>query len=176
MLKMGVGRNSLNVYLSFDGFLRRVFSLLRAGEILDIYSSGLKALVLLVQDSISLLHPESWYETRPICSRRHLSSKLIFLFPISADGKGGYFRFRILANHLAFFLSFPAHRVQTPVGFHSVGDPFGLLSLSPEWGYGVQIAWPIFFSSFNGRPELTYILYFSFNAQSLAASEFKHGG
>ena len=30
MLKKGVGRNSLNVYLSFDGFLRRVFSLLRA--------------------------------------------------------------------------------------------------------------------------------------------------
>ena len=31
MLKKGVGRNSLNVYLSFDGFLRRVFSLLQAG-------------------------------------------------------------------------------------------------------------------------------------------------
>ena len=43
MLKKGVGRNSLNVYLSFDGFLWRVFSLLRAGEILHIYSSGLKA-------------------------------------------------------------------------------------------------------------------------------------
>ena len=37
MLKKGVGRNSLNVYLSFDGFLWRVFSLLRAGEILHIY-------------------------------------------------------------------------------------------------------------------------------------------
>ena len=36
MFKKGVGRNSLNVYLSFDGFLRRVFSLLRAGEILHI--------------------------------------------------------------------------------------------------------------------------------------------
>ena len=105
----------------------------------------------------------------PICSRRHLSSKLIFLFPISADEKGGYFRFRILANHLAFFLPFPGHRMQTSVGFHSVGDPFGLLSLSPEWGYGVQIAWPIFFSSVNGRLKLTYILYFSFNGQSLAA-------
>ena len=36
MLKKGVGRNSLKVYLFFHGFLRRVFSLLRAGEILDI--------------------------------------------------------------------------------------------------------------------------------------------
>ena len=27
MLKKGVGRNSLNVYLSFDGFFRRIFSL-----------------------------------------------------------------------------------------------------------------------------------------------------
>ena len=45
MLKKGVGRNSLNVYLSFDGFLRRVFSLLRANGILHIYiyGSGLKA-------------------------------------------------------------------------------------------------------------------------------------
>ena len=81
MLKKGVGRNSLNVYLSFDRFLRRVFSLLWAGEILHIYSSGLKASVLLVQDSISLLHPESRPETHPICSRRHLSSKSDFLIP-----------------------------------------------------------------------------------------------
>ena len=93
----------------------------------------------------------------------------LFLFPVSADEKGGYFCFRILANHLAFFLPFPGHRVQTSVGFHSVGDLFGLLSLSPKWGYGVQIAWPIFFSSINGHPKLTYILYFSFNSQSLGA-------
>ena len=37
MLKKGVERNSLNVYLSFDGFFRRVFFLLRAGGILYIY-------------------------------------------------------------------------------------------------------------------------------------------
>ena len=37
MLKKGVGRNSLNVYLSSDRFLRRVFSLLRAGRILYMY-------------------------------------------------------------------------------------------------------------------------------------------
>ena len=55
--------------------------------------------------------------------------KLIFFIPISADGKGGYFHFRVLAN-LAFFLPFPGgslgllslspgHRMQTSVGFHS---------------------------------------------------------
>ena len=43
MLKKGVGRNSLNVFLSFDGFLWRVFSLLRAGGLYIIYGSGLKA-------------------------------------------------------------------------------------------------------------------------------------
>ena len=51
---MGVGRNSLNVYLSFDGFLRRVFSLLRAGGLYIMYSSGLKVSVLLVQDTFRL--------------------------------------------------------------------------------------------------------------------------
>ena len=53
MLKKGVGRNSLNVYLSLDGFLRRVFSLLRAGGLYIMYSSGLKVLVL-VQDTFRL--------------------------------------------------------------------------------------------------------------------------
>ena len=87
------------------------------------------------------------------------------LFPLSK--KGCYFRFRILANHLAFFLPFPGHRMQTSVGFHSVGDLFGLLSLSPEWGYGVQIAWPTFFI-FSDRPA-EVDLHSSFNGHSLAA-------
>ena len=50
MLRKSIGRNSLNVYLAFDGFLRRVFSLLRASGFF-IYIFGLKASVLLVQDS-----------------------------------------------------------------------------------------------------------------------------
>ena len=165
MLKKGVGRNSLNVYLSFDGFLRRVFSLLQASGILHSSAWGV---CYSCPELYFASSPRVWHEICPICSRQHLSSKLIFLFPISTDEKGGYFCFRILANHLAFFLPFPGHRVQTSVGFHSVGDPFRLLSLSPEWGYGVQIAWLIFFSSFNGQPKLTYILYFSFSGQSLA--------
>ena len=33
MLRKGVGRNSLNVYLAFDGFLLRIFSLSRASGV-----------------------------------------------------------------------------------------------------------------------------------------------
>ena len=49
------------------------------------------------------------------------------------------------------------------------GNSFRLLSLAPRWGYRVQMAWPTFFTFFTGRPKLTYIPYFSFNGQSLAA-------
>ena len=61
------------------------------------------------------------------------------LFPLTEEG--GYFRFGILANHLASILPFPGHRVQTSVGFHS--DPHSLLS--PK-----------------GRPKLTNIITFLF--------------
>ena len=37
MLRKSIGRNSLNVYLAFDGFIRRVFSLLRASGFFYIY-------------------------------------------------------------------------------------------------------------------------------------------
>ena len=36
ILRKSIGRNSLNVYLAFDGFVRRVFSLLRASVVLYI--------------------------------------------------------------------------------------------------------------------------------------------
>ena len=171
---MGVGRNSLNVYLSF----RRVPS-----ESISSFTGWWNFIYIYIYIYNSL----AW---RPTFLSKILSAFFIrslgprfapsvhgdislqnwfsySLFPL--DEKWGYFRFKILANHLAFFLPFPGHRLQTCVGFHSVGNPFGLLSLSPEGGYRVQRAWPIFFSSFNGRLKLTYILYFSFNGQSLAA-------
>ena len=40
---------------------------------------------------------------------------------------------------ISLFLPFPGHRMQTSVGFPTVGDPFGPLSPSPERGRGVQI-------------------------------------
>ena len=101
-----------------------------------------------------LLHPE--FCTRFTPSVHNDISAKLFPYPYFRWQERGYFRFRVLANHLVFFLPFP-------------GGSLGLLSLSPGRGYGVQIAWPIFFSSFNGRLKLTYISYFSFNCQSLVA-------
>ena len=164
-------------------FLRRVFSLLRAGGLYIIYSSGLKVWVLHVQDSFRL-PPVILAVVQYILSRQLLSRKSLFWcfarslardsphlftttslfktdfpYPYFRCRKGGYFRLRTLANYLAFFLPYPGHRMQTSVGFHSVGDPFGLLSLSPEWGYRVQIAWPIFFpSSMAGRSWPTFFI------------------
>ena len=144
----------------FDGFLRRVFSLLRAGGFIYI-ALAWRHKVLLVQgsfrfftwslawdsppsvhDDISLQNsssPGAWHETPFTVTS---VPKLIFLFPISAYEKVGYFCFRILANHLAsiFFLPLsgnslgllslsPGHRMQTSVGFHSDLD----LLLRP-WG------------------------------------------
>ena len=73
-----------------------------------IFSSGLKVWLLLLLSKILsvFLYPESWHGPRPICSRWRLFQKLIFLFPIPADGRSSHFRLRLLANHLAsiFFL------------------------------------------------------------------------
>ena len=131
MLKKGVGRNSLNVYLSFDGFLRRAFSLLQAGgfiyialawrhrfllsKILFCFSTRSLGMRLApsVHDDISL---QNWF--------------FFTLFPLTE--RRCHFRFRDLANHFAsiFFLLLsgdslgllslsPGHRVQTSVDFHS---------------------------------------------------------
>ena len=103
-----------------------------------------------------LLHPEFWHEITHLVTATHVL-KTPFFFPISADEKGAS-GFRVLANHLAsfFFLTLS-------------GYSFGLLSWSlcpfstqPTWGYGVQIAWPWFVTSFNRQAEeLTYIPYSS---------------
>ena len=70
--------------------------------------------------------------------------KIDFLFPLFLLTEKGATSASGFWPIISLFLPFPGHRVQTSVGFHSVGDLFGLLSLSPEWGYRVQIAWPIF--------------------------------
>ena len=173
MLKNGVGRNSLNVYLTFWRVpLESIFSFTGGRNFVYIYIYIYIALawrhrfflskILFrfftrsldmrlapsVHDNISL---QNWFS--------------LSLFPLTK--KGCYFCFRILANHLAFFLPFTGHRVQTSVVFHSVGDPFGLLSLSPNWGYGVQIAWPTFFIFSDRLAEVDQ--HSSFNGHSLAA-------
>ena len=97
---------------------------------------GLKASVLLVQDSFRFFTRNFGHCVHTSC-HSNCCPKTDFLIPISADEKGCYFHFRILANHLASFF-FPVrrflwtnicpvypflypsgHRVQTSVGFHS---------------------------------------------------------
>ena len=94
---------SLNVYLAFDGFLLRVFSLSRASGVFFFffffYIARLECACHLVQE-LSASSPGVWHET-PFTATS--VPKLIFFIPISAHEKGRYFRFRILANHLASF-------------------------------------------------------------------------
>ena len=73
----------------------------------------------LVQDSFRFLYPEFGTKFAPICSRRPLFQNWFSLplFPLTEEG--GYFRFRILANHLASIFFLPLS-----------GDSLGLLSLS----------------------------------------------
>ena len=150
-------KQSYSLLIFSDGFLWRIFSLLRADGLYVIFSSGLKVRVLpLVQDSFRFLYPESGHETRVLSRRPHLQ-KLIFLFPISTDGRRGLFPLWDSSQLFGFYL------LPSPVRWF-------------EWGHGVQIAWPTFFSSFNGRPKLTYILYLSFNGQSLANSNTESCG
>ena len=102
---MGIGRNSPKVYLSyFDGFLWRIFLLLRADRLYFIFSSGLKAWLLRVRDIFRLLLPG----VLGFSSVRHepcpTTNFLIFLIPLM--GRRCHFCFRVPANHLAstFFL------------------------------------------------------------------------
>ena len=142
-----------------------------------IFSSGLKVWLLLVQDTFRLppvisavvsrylitpttvpqilvlvLHPEFGIRSihRDLCPKTHFS---YFLFALTEEG--GYFRFGVLANHLAFS-SFPWWFFRITISITRVRLP-GTDSLTH------------IFSSFHGRPKLTYILCFSFNGQSLMA-------
>ena len=158
ILWKSVGRNSLNVYLAFFFFLAGSFwEYFLFYGLAGFYIARLECVCHLVQE-LSSSSPGVLATVFTHLVTPTAVLKLIFFIPISADGKRCYFRFRVLANHLASFFFFPLS-----------GDSLGLLSLSPGRGYGVQIAWPAFFSSFDGRPKLTCIPYSSFNGQSLAA-------
>ena len=107
---MGIGRNSLKVYLSyFDGFPWRIFPLLRANRLYVIFSTGLKKWLLLVRATFRLPLPGVLALAAPHLFTTISVQRLIFLFPISADGRSSHFRLRVLANHLAS-LFFPLVR------------------------------------------------------------------
>ena len=99
---MDIGGNNLIVYLSYsDGFLWRIFPLLRANRLYIIFCSGLKVWLLLVQDTFRLPLPgvlalDSFATTS--------FRKLIFLFPISADGRRGLFPLCDSSQSFGFYL------------------------------------------------------------------------
>ena len=86
-IKLGTRRNGLKVYLSFlDGFLWRIFPLLRANRLYAIFNIGLKNLgpsypryffCLLLPGVLALVRLPA---TNPV-------QRLTFLLSISADGK-----------------------------------------------------------------------------------------
>ena len=142
---MGTGRNSLIIYLSFpidscgeyflfygltDFMLYLVlawrygfFFLSRILSAFFIWNLGMR-LASSHDDLIfkTLRHLESGMRSvhYDLCPKNWFSFSL---FPLTGRC---HFRFRVLANHLAFFLPFPGHWVQTSASFHS--DPHSLLS------------------------------------------------
>ena len=115
-------KQSYNLLIFSDGFMWRKFSLIRADGLYVIFSSGLKVWLLLVQDSFRYLYPESWHETRVLSRRPHLQNSFSLpLFPLTEEG--GYFRFGILANHLASIFFLPLSGDPSEVTEYRLPDP-----------------------------------------------------
>ena len=163
MLKKGVGRNSLNVYLSFWRIpLESIFSFTGWRNYIYIYIYSYEGIGSLVQDSFHFLHPvisavvsiylitSTTVPQIPVLARDspHLFTtipffKTDFLNPYFRWRKVGYhFRSRALANHLAFFLPFP-------------GDSLGLLSIHPVTECKHLLAFILTWICYFGREELT---------------------
>ena len=165
--KIGYKEKQSQSYLSyFDGFLWRIFLLLRADRLYLILSTGLKKWLLRVR--YIFLSPSTrspWLYFRP---QRTLSNNWFYLFFFPLTGRRYHFRFRVPANHLAstFFL---------PVS----GDSLGLLDVTPypilhPSGHQVQKSVFPFWSGFVTLG-LTHILS-CLNGHSLMACQFKHEG
>ena len=138
-------------------FLWRIFSFFYGLTEFMLYRSGLKVWLLLVQDTFRLppvisavvsiylitsttvpqipvliLHPEFGLRSihHDLCPKTDFS---YFLFPLTEEG--GYFRFGVLANHLAFIYFLPPS-----------GDSLGLLYVPvphslPIWSLSTNICW-----------------------------------
>ena len=100
-LRRGVGRNSLNVYLSWRVPSESIFLFYGLAN-LFILALAWRHKVLLVQDSFRFLHPEFGREIRPHLFTTTSVPKNWFsftLFPLTE--RRCHFRFRVLDNHLA---------------------------------------------------------------------------
>ena len=104
--------------------------------------------------------PRVWHENPPHLFTTTSVPQLIFLFPISADGRSSHFRLRVLANHLASIFFLPLS-----------GDSLGLLHVPvphslPIRSQSTNICWFPFWLGFV-TSGLTYII--SLNGHSLTA-------
>ena len=182
------GENSLKAYLAFRRFLLRVFSLLRASGIL--YNLAWRH--LLVQDSFRF-PPEFRWQFQCILSRKLLSwnpalllrpefgirspsshgdlcPENSILYPYFRWRKECYFRFRVLANHLAsfFFLHMVRRFIRTticpytPFFIHPVTEcNISWLSLWPGYFTSAARNWPLFLI-----PLLTVSLWWPVNSNT----------
>ena len=144
---MGVGRNSLKVYLAFWRVpSESIFFFTGSGIFLHLWLEGISSFCPrfyfasspgdLATVSINLVTPTAVL-------------KLIFFIPISADEKGCYFRFGILANHLAsFFFLHPIRRfVRTSITSKYVLIPSSLSIRSQSADISWLSFWPGFVTS-----------------------------
>ena len=171
MLKKCVGRNSLNVYLSFWWVpSESIFSFTGWRNFIYIY------IALAWRHRTFLSKILSAFFIRSLGTRFNpsvhgdISLQNWFsysLFPL--DEKGYYFRFMILSNHLASFF-FPAvTECKHLLAFilSAIRSDYDLFHPRKVTEYREPD--PHSLLSPTGRPKLTNILYFSFNGQSLAA-------
>ena len=100
----------------FDGFLRRVFSLLRAGEILYMHNALAWRHGSFLSKILSAFFTRSLGIRSRILSRRPHLRKLIFFTPLSADGRRGLFPLWDSSQSFSFYLLLPLS-----------GDSLGLL-------------------------------------------------
>ena len=140
ILRKSVGRNSLKVYLVF----RRVpsESIFFFYGLAGFYIAQLECVCHLIQElSASSPGVAATVFTHLVMPAATL--KLIFFIPISTDKKGCYFRFRILANHLASFFCQVIHLDYCL--FHSVTECKHLLAFILTWiCYFAARNWPTF--------------------------------
>ena len=155
------GENGFTVYLAFR---RRVSSeSIFFNGLEGFYGARLEGVCyLLSKSSISLLHPEFWQvSTHLVTPTAVLKLNSSFLFPLTK--KGCYFRFRILANHLAsFFFLHPVRRfpsdyytdlcISPSLFIRSQNANICWLSLWPGFVTSATRNWPTFpIPPFNGQ-------------------------
>ena len=136
----GEGENSFTVYLAFRRWVSSE-SIFFNG-LVEFYGARLEASAISCPRALFRFFTRSFgHSVRTSCHTNCCPKTDFFLFLLTK---------RVLLPFLGFW---PIIRPLS-YSFTLSGDPFGLLSLPPRWGYGVQIAWPTFFSSFNRPAEV----------------------